>query len=108
MTTDNPSLRECPFCGEEALVSSDLNEEGEGSGVWSVGCSCTAYVGPWATEAEAIAAWNHRATPLPQQGLVAESRSFTEDFSYDINMVRGLMRRMAAELERLYAERGGE
>lgn len=47
-------LRECPFCGGAASSFR--------SGVWSVACKCGARSGYYSTEAEAIAAWNQRAT----------------------------------------------
>ena len=59
------ALKPCPFCGGEACCSpsAESNEpekEDRKPLAWGVGCSCTAFMGPWQTEAEAIAAWNRR------------------------------------------------
>ena len=58
-------LKPCPFCGGEAVCSpafeTDEQEPEDREPLsWAVGCDCTAFVGPWATEAEAITAWNTR------------------------------------------------
>lgn len=65
---DKPELKPCPFCGGEACCSpSTESDEPEREDreplLWGVGCGCTAFVGPWSTEAEAIAAWNTRIGP---------------------------------------------
>lgn len=53
-------LEPCPFCGGEA---EPFNPFGKVEGTWCVLCSeCAAATGFEQTEAEAIAAWNTRAT----------------------------------------------
>lgn len=61
--TGDVALKACPFCGlrDAAVAPSTDEEDFEGEVFWSVGCSCTAYVGPWSSEAEAVAAWNTRS-----------------------------------------------
>jgi hypothetical protein len=80
-TNVSEGLEPCPFCGGEALCAAtdvdDANAEPEDQmpTAWGVTCSCAAFVGPWATEAEAIAAWNARATlspPLPSPEVERE------------------------------------
>lgn len=74
---DKPELKPCPFCGGEACCSpSTESDEPEREDreplLWGVGCGCTAFVGPWSTEAEAIAAWNTRATPSQDASALVE------------------------------------
>lgn len=75
---DKPELKPCPFCGGEACCSpSTESDEPEREDreplLWGVGCGCTAFVGPWSTEAEAIAAWNTRATSQPDASALVEA-----------------------------------
>ncbi len=56
------NLKFCPFCGGEA---EPFNPFGEIDGTWTVLCrECASSVGFEQTEAEAIAAWNARATDV--------------------------------------------
>lgn len=66
--TAHTPLKPCPFCGDDAccspaIESDEPEREDREPVLWGVGCSCTAFVGPWPTEAGAIAAWNTRAAP---------------------------------------------
>lgn len=57
MSNEHEALKPCPFCGGEAMIG--------GGGDHNVMCLlCPASV-VGDTEAEAIAAWNTRATPSP-------------------------------------------
>lgn len=64
MMSDETTLLPCPFCGGEASVIDHHNDDGS----VSVGCdndTCLGFSGLgwlYKTEAEAIAAWNTRAT----------------------------------------------
>ena len=49
-------LEPCPFCGGEAHTI----EPARYGKSWGVRCECGAFLGFYATEAEAIAAWNSR------------------------------------------------
>lgn len=66
-----PDLLPCPFCGGEAAY--DFHAKGN-PGAWENDCDhwvyceaddCFANVGLCESKAEAIAAWNRRATPAP-------------------------------------------
>jgi len=62
-------LKPCPFCGGEASIRIDTSH----STACLIGCATMGCFGheQWEeTEAEAIAAWNHR--PLVQQAIAAE------------------------------------
>lgn len=51
-------LKPCPFCGGNATTV-----ESDPTGEFFICCeSCKAFVGVYATENEAVAAWNRRAT----------------------------------------------
>lgn len=59
-----PDLLPCPFCGGEARKWQDPSH----SAAWFIGCDdgdrdCFGSINWAETEAEAIAAWNTRATP---------------------------------------------
>lgn len=65
------TLRSCPFCGGEASITPDY---GHSTAVY-VGCpntSCVCYSHWEETAAEAIAAWNRRATP-PEVATLVEA-----------------------------------
>lgn len=76
-------LLPCPFCGDDACCSPSM-ESGEPEHEdrtpqdWGVGCSCTAFVGPWLTEAEAITAWNTRAGIADPAALRASHDALVE------------------------------
>ena len=77
--TEEVTLAPCPFCGDEpALDAAEVDEpsfspEDQLAISWIVGCSCSAFLGPFLDDAEAIAAWNARANQPPaQDGLEAE------------------------------------
>ncbi|WP_303758398.1 Lar family restriction alleviation protein [Sphingobium yanoikuyae] len=67
--TSNPNIGQeqalpCPICGNTALVGQTLDD------AWYAMCSqdkCVRLDCYWRTRAEAIAAWNQRATPTPAQ-----------------------------------------
>lgn len=69
-------LKPCPFCGSEpALDAAEVDEpsfspEDQLAISWIVGCSCSAFLGPFLDDAEAIAAWNNRTSLAAQDGLV--------------------------------------
>jgi hypothetical protein len=42
--------------------------------------------------------------PTDVRELIAKSRSFTEDYAYDINLVRGTMRKLANTTESLLSD----
>lgn len=72
------ALKPCPFCDDEACCSpSTESDEPEREDreplLWGVGCGCTAFVGPFSTEAEAVAAWNTRATPSQDASALVEA-----------------------------------
>lgn len=62
---DKQDLRECPFCGGEAIKCENSLRAPEGlEGMhWIICKDCHASPGDRGTEAEAIAAWNTRAIP---------------------------------------------
>jgi len=74
--TITQALKPCPFCGgEPALDAAEVDEpsfspEDQLAISWIVGCSCSAFLGPFLDDAEAIAAWNTRASLAAQDGLV--------------------------------------
>lgn len=63
---DTERLKPCPFCGGGAHMFQVC-----GDGDYVVGCDaegCWTTQGAYATEAEAVAAWNRRATPTQEPG----------------------------------------
>lgn len=65
MSEHTPSLKPCPFCGAgDHYGGVQLLEGGDEGGLWNVGCwQCGATIeGPRPTRAEAITAWNTRAS----------------------------------------------
>ena len=65
------NLKPCPFCGGEAHLSADTSH----STAFFISCETEDCFGlmQWAeTQAEAIAAWNTRATPDPLSDLRAK------------------------------------
>jgi Lar family restriction alleviation protein len=67
-------LKLCPFCGGSASTFEDYGH----SSAWEVGCfngDCRVEPHVWEkTKAEAIAAWNRRATPAAPTFTAAEVR----------------------------------
>lgn len=60
------ALLPCPFCGGEAYLSNDASH----SRAYFIGCNvddCFGEIHWGQTKAEAIAAWNRRATPTVQE-----------------------------------------
>lgn len=58
-------LLPCPHCGGKE------HEIGNGDAGYTITChsfACRASTGAWATEAEAVAAWNRRSSPSPTGG----------------------------------------
>ena len=85
-------LKPCPFCGndgsgpvEDALHITYFEADWR-SESWSVQCDkCTATMGYFDSEDEAIAAWNSRATPTVQEAakvLLAGLGDFERDRSH--------------------------
>lgn len=58
-------LRECPFCGDTEFLLCSRTRLSDKLDFWVVECGCHVSGPPENTEAEAIAAWNRRATPAP-------------------------------------------
>lgn len=57
----------CPFCGGDdhcadvwAYEDETLDIEDRTPSDWGYGCACSAAIGPFKTEEEAVAAWDHR------------------------------------------------
>lgn len=64
--SEDVKLKPCPFCGDEpALDAAEVDEpsfspEDQLAISWIVGCSCSAFLGPFHDDEEAITAWNTR------------------------------------------------
>ncbi len=81
------ALLPCPFCGGEAYLSEDASH----SRAYFIGCNvedCFGEIHWEQTKAEAIAAWNRRATPTVQEAAkVRVKAAIAEQISEGIGAV---------------------
>lgn len=92
MTTDDKGLKPCPFCGGKAIIQEHEAHEHsnwlvEATGLpkhvsasWSVECVVCSCGMIFDTEAEAIAAWNRRLSPV----LSAEDAALVARLAVDV------------------------
>ena len=85
------ALLPCPFCGGEAYLSEDASH----SRAYFIGCNvddCFGEIHWEQTKAEAIAAWNRRATPTVQEAAkvpeIAEALRLAGQFAIACRIAR--------------------
>ena len=96
-------LLPCPFCGGEADTMTPEADDMRAATVMCMGCYCTGK--ECETEAQAIAAWNRRASqaaPAPSDGLrgmlLDETKAEFDDFDRGWNAaIRAALAKIAQE-----------